>query len=408
MRRWPLTRRGTGALVVAAISAIAAHELGVRELLFFAVLLSVMVAGAVIAVWAHRIPNARPRRVVPDTATVGHRTQVISSVTTVPHRRNTAVSWQDTVSPPLAADASGTLSWPAGASDATLRYDVTPTARGVCSLGPLTVTTTDPFALARRVSKILPSTPLRVAPAPADIDVLRNVTATAGGAAHATVTQRGQGVDNLLARPYIAGDSMRRIHWRASAHHDDLMVRQEENETAPDATVVLDRDARRWGEGAADAPGADPSFEAAMSTLVSAVQHLTDDGYTVTVCDTDGSALFEPMEPGERALLQGFHSACAEVVADSPHRLDELPRAFGQAGLGPVVIVTGRVDDGDIAELAALRAHTSLVVVLATDPTPKAWERVASYGWRRQIVRVGPHMPSWWDDAESHQHGVAR
>ena len=56
---------------------------------------------------------------------------------------------------------------------------------------------------------------------------------------------------------------MRRIHWRATAHRDELMVRQEEQESTPEATVVLDRGVLRWSPEALRAPGADAGFEAA-------------------------------------------------------------------------------------------------------------------------------------------------
>jgi uncharacterized protein (DUF58 family) len=43
-------------------------------------------------------------------------------------------------------------------------------------------------------------------------------------------------------RPYDSGDSMRRIHWRASAHENKLLVKKYQPAIALDTTVVLDLD----------------------------------------------------------------------------------------------------------------------------------------------------------------------
>jgi uncharacterized protein (DUF58 family) len=55
-------------------------------------------------------------------------------------------------------------------------------------------------------------------------------------------------------RPYDSGDSMRRIHWRASAHENKLLVKKYQPAIALDTTVVLDLDetafpAREWFSG---------------------------------------------------------------------------------------------------------------------------------------------------------------
>ena len=101
---------------------------------------------------------------------------------------------------------------------------------------------------------------MTVAPAVIDLPPLTNFAGEAGGTLHTTTNQLGQGADNLVARPYVPGDSMRRIHWRATAHRDELMVRQEEQESTPEASVVIDRGALRWSPEAMYAPGADPGL----------------------------------------------------------------------------------------------------------------------------------------------------
>ncbi|WP_434968972.1 DUF58 domain-containing protein [Microbacterium sp. bgisy207] len=408
MRWWPFTLRGTGALTLAVVSFVVAGETGVVELMFFGVLMIMLVSASLASLWFRGAPTASPRRVVPDVSTTGKPTKV--TITLRPPRRmlGRSAHWREAADPVFAGDLDGDLAWDGTEGSATISYSVTPTSRGTYSLGPLRVITEDPFGLARRAVRVLGAVSVRVAPAQVDVPALRGMTATAGGALHATHTQRGHGVDNLLARPYQPGDSMRRIHWRASAHHDGLMVRQEENESAPDAVVVLDLDRSRWGEGAADAPGKDPAFEAAVATTVSAVAQLSSDGYTVSVLDSDGTALHEPIEPGERVLLDAFAAQCATIVAGSGHSILDLPRAFARVGNGPIVMITGAVSEADIAALAPIGAHTTLPILLATGATPDALDRAGELGWRVQTIRVGPEMPGWWDDAREHDEARAR
>lgn len=403
MRRWPLTLRGTGALTLAVASFVIAGETGVGELMFFGVLMTVLVAASFGSLWFRRAPAATPRRIVPDVSTAGSPTTVTITLRPPSRMLGRSGQWRESADSAFVGELEGDLAWDGAGRGATVTYSVTPSLRGTYSLGPLRVITEDPFGLARRAVGVLDAVPVRVAPAQLDVPALRGMTATAGGALHATHTQRGHGVDNLLARPYQPGDSMRRIHWRASAHHDGLMVRQEENEAAPDAVVVIDRDQTRWGEGAADAPGQDPAFEAAVATTVSAVAQLSHDGYTVTVLDSDGVPLYEPIEPGERALLDAFAAHCATIVAGPGHSIHDLPRVFARVGSGPIVMITGTISEADVAALAPLSAHTTLPVLLATGATPGAFDRAAELGWRVQAIRVGPEMPGWWDDARDQE-----
>lgn len=400
MRWWPLTLRGSGALVLAVVAFVVAGETGVVELMFFGVLMLALLTGSLVSLWTFGVPTARPRRLAPEVGTVGMPTRV-SIVLTAPRRLlGHSSRWRDELPATVTGTASGEVSWPAsGTGETTIEYTVTATARGLHSLGPLRIWNVDPFGVARRAVKVLPPVSMRAAPEEVEVAAVRDVTATSGDALHTTITQRGHGVDNLLARQYQPGDSMRRIHWRASAHHDGLMVRQEENESAPDATVVLDRDPLRWGPGADTKPGADPAFEAAVATCVSAVSQLSRDGYTVSVLDSTGTVLHDAISPGERILLDVFAADSATLLADSRPGLHEIPRVFATSSAGPVVIITGWLSEADVDTLAPLGAHTTLPILLATGARGEAFDRAAELGWRCAAIRIGPQMPAWWDSA---------
>ncbi|MGZ8804273.1 MAG: DUF58 domain-containing protein, partial [Microbacterium sp.] len=277
MRRlWPLTARGTGALVLAAACLIIANEAGIPELMYFGILLIAALATSIASLYLTRRSETVMRSLSPDVATVGRDALVTVRVgvrTALPTAPGT---WRDTVPRGLAARAHGVF--PALGSGlrgaeriVQLSYSVTGARRGIHPLGPLQVTSSDPFGLARRTTVFGERTPVTVAPAVIDLPPLTNFAGEAGGTLHTTNNQLGQGADNLIARPYAPGDSMRRIHWRATAHRVELMVRQEEQESTPEATVVMDLGVLRFGPEAMQAPGADPGFEAAVSACVSVV-----------------------------------------------------------------------------------------------------------------------------------------
>ena len=46
---------------------------------------------------------------------------------------------------------------------------------------------------------------------------------------------------------YLPGDAMKRLHWKATAHRGQLMVRQEEQQINPRAGVFLDCEPRTQG-----------------------------------------------------------------------------------------------------------------------------------------------------------------
>jgi len=212
------------------------------------------------------------------------------------------------------------------------------------------------------------------------------------GSSQLTTGRHGQGADNLIPRPYAPGDSMRRIHWRASAHHGSFMVREEERETTPHAIIVFDRGAARWGGTARH--GGDEGFEAAVTLVVSAAWSLARDGYSVSVTDSDGApiGLVESHEDMSDLLV-----AFASV---SPRGEDTLHR-LGSSGIvrsaAPVVLVTGRLTSEDVAGFGAVAAQSSRPVLLSARPEGDALERAARGGWH--TARLGTDVEASWGAA---------
>ena len=405
MRRlWPLTARGTGALILAVACFVIANEVGIVELMYFGILLIAVLAASVASLYLTRRSDTATRALTPDVATVGRDALVTVRVgvrTALPTAPGT---WRDTVPKGLTAAAHGVF--PALGSGlrgaeriVQLSYSVAGTRRGIHPLGPLQVTSTDPFGLARRTTIFGERTPVTVAPAVIDLPALNNFAGEAGGTLHTTNNQLGQGADNLIARPYVPGDSMRRIHWRATAHRDELMVRQEEQESTPEATVVLDRGVLRFSPEAMQAPGADAGFEAAVSACVSVVSRLVHDGYAVEVIDSDGSLLAERIDSGDMTEVEGLVNQFATLTARRDDHLGKLVRVFAGVMTGPVVLIVGRFDPADAEIIAPVAHHSTLAMLLAVAPVADSLERASDLGWHAAAVELEGDLAASWSGA---------
>jgi uncharacterized protein (DUF58 family) len=409
MRRlWPLTVRGTGALILAIACFVVAGEVGVVELQYFGILLLAVLGASLASLYLTRRSDTVVRSLHPEVSAVGRETVVGARVgvrTAVPTPPGT---WTDTLPKGISGRAEGVF--PAlgsglrggargGSRWVDLSYTFTATRRGVHSLGPLYVRSTDPFGLARRATVFGDRTPVTVAPAVIDLPPLADFAGEAGGTLHTTTNQLGQGADNLVARPYVPGDSMRRIHWRSTAHRGELMVRQEEQESTPEASVVLDRGVLRWSADAMSSPGADPGFETAVSACVSAVARLVHDGYAVEVLDSDGTLLVERIDGGDMAEVESMLTHFATLTARRDDHLGRLPRLFAGVMTGPVVLIVGRLDPVDAQIIAPVAHHSSLPMLFAVAPVGDALDRAIDAGWRACALEPDGDLAVAWGAA---------
>jgi len=413
--RSPLTARGWAAVALGVACLIGANALGRVELVLFGLTMLLLVAGAWVSLrLAGRVVDV-DRSLSTDVASVGGVSHVRARLT-LSARPVPGGTWRDGLPPALRAVPTDTSPHgpvgelpPGGRGTMPASYAVMGMRRGRHTIGPLETAAVDPFGLARRRTAMGARTPVTIVPAVVPLAALPGAPAANGGA-RSSSDRHGQGADNLIPRPYAPGDSMRRIHWRASAHHGSFMVREEERETTPRAIVVFDRGAARWGPDAAR--GDDDGFESAVTTCASVAWSLARDGYAVTVIDSDGAplALVESHDD-VAAMLVGFASA-------GPRGDDTLPRladGIGDAAAAPVVLVTGRLAPDDVAAIAPVAGRSSRAVLLSVDPRGDALDRAAHAGWH--AARLGTDVEAAWlsatrpadaPDSPSPRTGAAR
>jgi uncharacterized protein (DUF58 family) len=114
--------------------------------------------------------------------------------------------------------------------------------RGVYTLGPTRLRCSDPFGIYTLTMNEQHSSTILVTPPVLPLYDLRLPT---GGLTGDERHRRGyieRNINDVGLRNYRPGDSLKHIHWRASAHFDDLIVRQLEAATSRDWVIYVDLD----------------------------------------------------------------------------------------------------------------------------------------------------------------------
>ncbi|MDH4279565.1 MAG: DUF58 domain-containing protein, partial [Acidimicrobiia bacterium] len=140
------------------------------------------------------------------------------------------------------------------------------------------------------------------------------------------------GDEFFALRPYVVGDELKRVNWRASAHFDDLIVRQDERPRTGRVTVLLDRRSEVYDE---------PGFERAVSTALSALYAGFRGGDSLRFLTTAGATVTDIRT---RSELEAVDEQLA-LIDVSPNA--SLPRSLDQLGRvtrgGTLVVITGFV-----------------------------------------------------------------
>lgn len=243
-------------------------------------------------------------------------------------------------------------------NDDTFLCTMTAHRRGLHRVGPLRVRLVSPLRAARRAVDVGPSSEVIAVPPVVALATL-HARGLEDGDQPSMRERIGQGADNLIPRPYVPGDSMRRVHWRASAHHGDLMVRDEERESTPTALVMLDMDREAWPHG--------ETFDLALSACVSATARLRADGFVVDVEAADGSPI---AAVDSRATFDDLRVACA--VLEPRGQGSVTMRSASDAG---AVVMIGRAS----RPAATPAPH----ILLTPESVPPA---ASTSGWRVAVL----------------------
>ena len=332
------------------------------------------------------------------------------------------VFWSDEVQPGVDVEGETAGLQTLGSGERLHRsYKIHTVRRGLFRIGPVILESTGPFGLVRRFKVDQGGSFLTVLPQALDL-------ARGWPLGHRPVHEvprrrslfedpsRFQGI-----REYRPGDSLRRVHWRATARSGELQVKVFEPSVLEGIHLVLDLDARRYRGGdvpdAGEEPaedgwvdplaGVDPVLELAITAAASLARFVLDGGQRVAVLANGGDAA----------------EGNPEVELGTFKRLDDVPgkavgSVVGRGTFHPLVLPADRGADHwarirtllarailatgpSVAETLAVelpRLPRSLVTMVVTpridDALVAALWMLRRSGIETGVVQIGPEEPA--------------
>lgn len=401
--------RGVGTLIVALLAFVVAYSAGRREVLVVASAALLLVLGGLLVARIRRPRLDVVRLFTPPVVSAGTSVQVTLRIQNKgagpsPHLVwNDAIPWQESAEPNELLPIGGGQS---GHRLVTAHYELHPPRRGLYQIGPLVIEHEDPFGMAR--STLAVGLPDRLVVVPALVDLPPGGPTLADGEGTANLVQRRVtgNDDDLTTREYRTGDALRRVHWRASARRGELMVRQEEHRSHPDARIILDT--RLAGYPDADIDDSDgwhpiftsDAFEWSVRMLASLGVHLDTSGFLVTIEETAGAQIEQLGERWDGSRREGFLTSLAGVtlVDAGPERLQRAPVVDAS---GPIFAVLGDPEDLTLDWLIRRRRGGDAAIAFLVDPRPHAVTRLTEAGWLCVPVHVWDQPAAAWTAASS-------
>ncbi|MEU6710833.1 DUF58 domain-containing protein [Nonomuraea sp. NPDC046802] len=398
-----LTARGRSFLASGIAALVMAVLLGENDLFRIGVLVTALplLAAMVVARTRYRLSCAR--RLDPARAEVGGEATVTLRLENVTRLPTGLLLIEDTVPYALGVRPRFVLDRVEARGVREIDYRVRSDLRGRYTIGPLSIRIADPFGLVELARSFTISDTLVVTPHVAALPHVRLSGEWTGGGDSRTRSVAAAGDDDVAPREYRQGDDLRRVHWRSTARHGELMVRREEQQWQSRGALLLDT--RRYahrGEGPRS------SFEVAVSAAASIGVHLAHEGLGLRLVTDQGAEHLT-----DTGLSYSLLDTLA-VVRHSPARSLEMGvSALRQGGGdGLIVAVLGSLDPEEARDLARLR-HSSItgVAVLLDVSTWDGGDRAAAenfqavqtvltgYGWRVVRLPAGTSIASVWQDA---------
>nr|WP_281353624.1 DUF58 domain-containing protein [Phytoactinopolyspora mesophila] len=367
---------------------------GQRDLLRAGILLFILPLGSLIVAARSRVRLEAQRTIDPARVEAGSRATVHLRLSNRNRIPSGVVLAEDTLPYTLGQRPRFVLDhvWSRFSRDVT--YTLQPSLRGRFSIGPLAIRITDPFGLVELRRSFSDVGTLIVTPTVRPLPPVRLTGEWSGSGETRPRAITTSGDEDVTVRVYRDGDDMRRVHWRATAHHGELMVRREEQPWQSRASILLDN---RLSGHAGDGP--DSSLEWAVSAAASIGVHLVDRGYVVRLLNDDDDSQpadwhHSVREPADSRihLLDTLAVASASRRASVAHWADLI--AGTESATGMLIAVLGRMQPEEAKLVARLRQGTSAALAVLVDAA--SWTAMAESETERvrqtevtQILRRG-------------------
>ncbi|MCF6523017.1 DUF58 domain-containing protein [Streptomyces sp. JJ36] len=402
-----LTTRGRSFLAAGVAAGVCAYVLGQADLLRVGMLLAVLPLVCVLVLHRTRYRVAGSRRLSPARVPARTEARVQLRVDNVSRLPTGLLMLQDRVPYVLGPRPRFILDRVEPGGRREVSYRVRSDLRGRYPLGPLQLRLTDPFGMCELTRSFSQYDTLTVVPRTEPLPPVR-LAGEHGG--HGDGRQRAlalAGDDDVIPRGYRHGDDLRRVHWRSTARHGQLMVRREEQPQRPRCTVLLDTRRAAYAGSGPDSP-----FEWAVEGAASVCLHLLERGYAVRLITDTG-----PAAPGlEGSGFGGDSPDLAGLLLDALALVEHsaepgLSRAYdalrggtgGHEGL--LIAFLGTLDAEQAHLLSRMRQRAHRAVAFAAEPgaedgeSPPATLREA--GWTMVPGGPGTPMREAWHEADT-------
>jgi uncharacterized protein (DUF58 family) len=367
-------------LVIAAILLVAAFSTGL-EFLFFLVYLSIIVIGGSYVVTRLGLSDLEAGYAVSQlNGHVGDRIRVTYTL------RNTSripKPWLEVHNPTTLPGGLPGRAIPLGPrAERSWLVRAPLVRRGHFRIEPLQIRTGDPFGFFEASASVGQGVAVIVYPRIERIPLWRIPAANLEGSQAAPERTLQTTPLATTVRPWAPGDSFNRIHWRATARHGEIQVKEFELEQTADAWIILDL------ERASQAGRGDEStVEAAVRVAAAIADKAILENRAVGVTVNAHRMAVLPSDRGSRQHLK-IMQLLAAVDGDGTTPLVETlvttaPRL--RRGMTAIVI-TSSTDPTWIRPIASLRSRGIATVVVCVDAA--AFERVD----RAERARLGEEV----------------
>jgi uncharacterized protein (DUF58 family) len=390
-----LTARGRWFIAVGAAAVLCGVTIPEPDLVRVGALLVVSPVMAALTILRPRGRLSCVHRLDPPRVAAEEPAEVTARVENASRLHADALLAKDAISDPLGSSPRFVLGEiePGGHQD--LSYRIRPDARGKFTVGPLLVRVADAFGLVEITRSVGTVSTLVVTPRIFPLPRATAASSRTGNGGGGTRAISADGEDDAVPRQYQDGDELRRVHWKSTARHGELMVRRKEPQVHSSASVFLDtRRCSHAGSGPAS------TFEFAVSAVASIGTHLSGEGFRAGLI-TDA---------GEIAPRGMFGDTLLDMLADiTPSRTAGL-----RAGLsaladadGQLIAIAGRLSDDDARALAAAKRENApaMALLLAVsawtadgiaEDTARAAEILSAAGWRVAVASASTPLAAAW------------